>query len=86
MAEPVALADAAQVAGCSVHHFAHLFKASVGLSPMRYLLKLRMQRALELVQTTQLSMGEIGWRVGMPNAARFSQAFRAYWEGPDLKT
>jgi AraC-like DNA-binding protein len=82
LAEPVVLAEAARVAGCSVHHFAHLFKAQVGLSPMRYLLKLRMQRALELVQTTQLGMGEIGWRVGMPNAARFSQAFRAYWNSP----
>jgi len=79
LADPVVLAEAAQVAGCSVHHFAHLFKASLGLSPMRYLLKLRMQRALELVQTTQLGMGEIGYHVGMPNPARFSQAFRAYW-------
>lgn len=79
LAEPLLLAQAAQVAGCSLHHFAHLFKAQVGLSPMRYLLKLRMQHALELVQTTQLAMGEIGYLVGMPNPARFSQAFRAYW-------
>jgi transcriptional regulator GlxA family with amidase domain len=71
--------DAAQAAGCSVHHFAHLFKSRLGLSPMRHLLKLRMQRALELVQTTPLGMGEIGCQVGLPDPARFSQAFRAYW-------
>ena len=80
LAEPVALAEAARVAGCSVHHFAHLFKTSMGVSPMRYLRQRRMQSARELIETTGLSIGEIGYRVGLPDASRFSQAFRAYWK------
>ncbi len=79
IAQDVDLAEAAQVAGCSLHHFAHLFKASMGTSPMRYLRQLRMQRARELVETTRLSMAEIGEQVGLPDPARFSQAFRAHW-------
>jgi AraC family transcriptional regulator len=79
IAHEVDLAEAAQVAGCSLHHFAHLFKASMGTSPMRYLRQLRMQRARELVETTRLSMAEIGEQVGLPDPARFSQAFRAHW-------
>lgn len=78
--QPVDLAEAAQAAGCSLHHFAHLFKTAMGVSPMRYLRQQRMQRARELVETTGLSMAEIGDRVGMPDPARFSQAFRAYWK------
>lgn len=80
LSSPVDLAEAAEVAGCSVHHFAHLFKASMGISPMRYLRQQRMQFARELVETTQLSMCEIADRVGIPDAARFSQAFRSYWQ------
>lgn len=80
LAQPVDLAEAAQVAGCSVPHFAHLFKSAMGVSPMRYLRERRMQSARELIETTRLSISEIGHRVGLPGAARFSQAFRAYWK------
>lgn len=80
--QPIDLAQAAGVAGCSVSHFAHLFKAAMGVSPMRYLRERRMLRARELVETTALSMGEIGLRVGIPEPAQFSQAFRAHWKTP----
>ena len=80
LAEPVCLAEAAEVAGCSVHHFAHLFKAAMGVAPMRYVRDVRMQRARELVETTRLSMREIGLHVGLPEPSRFSQAFRSHWK------
>ena len=80
LAEPVRLAEAAEVAGCSVHHFAHLFKAAMGVAPMRYVRDVRMQRARELVETTRLSMREIGLHVGLPEPSRFSQAFRTHWK------
>lgn len=80
--QPIDLAQAARVAGCSVSHFAHLFKAAMGVSPMRYLRERRMVRARELVETTSLSMGEIALRVGIPEPAQFSQAFRAHWKTP----
>ena len=80
--QPMDLAEAAGVAGCSVSHFAHLFKAAMGVAPMRYLREQRMLRARELVETTQLSMWEIGLRVGIPEPAQFSQAFRAHWKTP----
>lgn len=78
--EPVQLAEAAAVAGCSVHHFAHLFKAAMGVAPMRYVRDLRMQRARELVETSQMSLREIGLQVGLPQPSHFSQAFRAHWK------
>ena len=80
--QPIDLADAARVAGCSVSHFAHLFKAAMGVAPMRYLRQQRMLHARELVETTALSMCEIGLRVGIPEPAQFSQAFRAHWKTP----
>lgn len=80
--QPTDLAEAARVAGCSVSHFAHLFKAAMGVAPMRYLREQRMLHARELVETTALSMCEIGLRVGIPEPAQFSQAFRAHWKTP----
>ncbi|MFG6486549.1 helix-turn-helix domain-containing protein [Roseateles sp. BYS78W] len=80
--QPMDLTEAADVAGCSVSHFAHLFKAAMGVSPMRYLREQRMLHARELVETTRLSMCEIGLRVGIPEPAQFSQAFRAHWRTP----
>jgi AraC family transcriptional regulator len=80
--QPMDLAEAARVAGCSVSHFAHLFKAAMGVAPMRYLREQRMLHARELVETTRLSMCEIGLRVGIPEPAQFSQAFRAHWRTP----
>jgi AraC-like DNA-binding protein len=80
--QPMDLSEAARVAGCSVSHFAHLFKAAMGVSPMRYLREQRMLHARELVETTHLSMCEIALRVGIPEPAQFSQAFRAHWRTP----
>ena len=70
--QPMDLTEAARVAGCSVSHFAHLFKAAMGVSPMRYLREQRMLHARELVETTHLSMCEIALRVGIPEPAQFS--------------
>lgn len=80
--QPIDLSQAARIAGCSVSHFAHLFKAAMGVSPMRYLRERRMVHARELVETTALPIGEIGLRVGIPEPAQFSQAFRAHWRTP----
>jgi len=80
--QPMDLTQAARVAGCSVSHFAHLFKATMGVSPMRYLREQRMLHARELVETTHLSMCEIALRVGIPEPTQFSQAFRAHWRTP----
>lgn len=44
--------------------FSRLFKAEVGMSPSKYIFSLRMQRAVNLLQTTNLSILEISYNCG----------------------
>ena len=54
------------------------FKRQVGVSPLQYLIELRMQRAKELLLTGTLSVSEIAERCGYPNAYYFTNAFRKH--------
>jgi PAS domain S-box-containing protein len=45
-------------------HFARLFKAHFGTSPHRYLRRVRLTAAYDLLSTTDLSVGEIATRTG----------------------
>ena len=57
--EAKTLQDFAQQAGLSVPHFCHLFKTTTGVSPMAYFHELKMKRACELLDHTNLSNKEI---------------------------
>lgn len=53
-------------------------KTLTNLSPNEYINKLRMERAIELLQHTQLSMTEIAERTGFSSNRYFSTAFKKY--------
>ena len=74
------LADAA---GMSRYHFVHAFKKQHGLPPYAYLIRLRVERAAELMRTTGLSLTTIAHELGFASSGRFSEAFkRAYGVTP----
>jgi AraC-like DNA-binding protein len=54
------------------------FKASHGVSPLHYLSRLRLRRALELLQDTPLPVAEIALRCGIPDLAYFSRQIRRH--------
>lgn len=56
---------------------AHLFKSETGMSPQRYLTFVRLQRAKDQLETTFLSVQEIGAAVGIPNPSQFTRSFKA---------
>lgn len=53
-----------------------------GMSPNDYLRKCRMERAEELLRTTQQPVVEICALVGMPDAQYFSRVFKSYYGSP----
>lgn len=62
------------------YHRAHLskaFKQKTGLSPKQYLLKMRMEKAKELLNS-QLTIDQIASSVGFNDALYFSKQFRKY--------
>jgi len=60
----------------SPFHFARLFKKLTGSSPHNYLAGIRATKAQLLLAETDLSVAEIGARVGYLSGSHFTKAFR----------
>ena len=74
--EPLSIQEIAQKLGMSYSSFRKSFKEYAGLSPARYLQDIRLQRARELLCTTDLSVKEIAYRLHFETPAYFSAQFR----------
>jgi AraC family transcriptional regulator len=70
------LGTLASQVGMSRFHFARSFKTSFGVSPHRYLLSERVQRAGQLIQQTDDPISEIALRVGFSSSSELSRLFR----------
>ncbi|KAA2244120.1 helix-turn-helix transcriptional regulator [Salinarimonas soli] len=64
LAEDISLDELAAEARLSPFHFARMFKESVGVPPRAYLTRLRLERACQLLETTDLPVTEIALEVG----------------------
>jgi len=76
LADPFNLAHLAEIVGMSEFHFSRLFKKATGLSPSRYFIGKRVERAQQLLRETDMSIIEIGMSVGYSSPSHFAQVFR----------
>lgn len=82
-ARDVRLNELCSVVNLSPCHLTHLFKATLGTSPTKYLKSIRMQHAQDLLDHSFLSVKEIGMRVGMSDTSHFVRDFKkAYGLSP----
>ncbi len=72
----LAVAHIAARAGLSPYHFSRLFREQTGLSPWAYLLRVRMQRARDLLISTQRPLKEISQLTGFRDYSYFGRTFR----------
>jgi AraC-like DNA-binding protein len=75
-AEELDLDDLAAVAGLSKFHFIRSFCAVYGLTPIAYVGERRVERAQDLLRTTNLTVTEICHAVGYSSLGSFSSRFR----------
>ena len=68
----------AMLANLSVWHFARAFKLSVGVTPHNYLIRRRVERTLELLSGTELSLSEIALAAGFANQSHCARRFRQH--------
>ena len=73
-AHPLQVADLARLAGLSVTRFHARFLAETGQTPMDYVRDRRLQLAHQLLQGSNLAIGEIAARVGYSSQSAFSAA------------
>lgn len=66
----------ANIACFSKDHFAKVFKSILGLSPIDYVIKKRIERAQFLLVTTDLSHNEIIEQTGFKSISYFSRIFK----------
>jgi AraC-like DNA-binding protein len=76
LGDEMSLSAIARVAGMSRFHFARLFRASTGHSPMAYLLRKRIERAKTLLGCGELAICEIAATLGFSDQSHFSRTFR----------
>lgn len=78
-AGPLRLAGLARIAGCSPSHFSALFRRHFGLAPVEFLIRHRMQRAADLLQDKNRTVGEVAGQVGYADLFQFSKIFKKYF-------
>ena len=64
--------------GYSPSHLLALFKKHLGQTPSDYLQRLRIDKALILLATTDLPIGEISSQLGFPSSQYFADRFRRF--------
>lgn len=74
-ARPLDVDALARGAHMSAGHFSRGFRAAFGESPYSYLMTRRVERAMTLLQTTDLSVTEIALAVGSSSLGTFTTRF-----------
>jgi len=74
--EQIIIEDYAQSRGMSVSWFLRNFKQITNTSPMQYVLNLRINNAVSLLENTDYNVTEIGAIVGYDNPLYFSRIFK----------
>jgi AraC-like DNA-binding protein len=74
--ERLSVEQLAEAAGLSRAHFSREFRAAFGESPHSYLLTRRMERAAALLRTTDRSVTDICFSVGLQSVGSFTSSFK----------
>lgn len=74
-AEPITIDDIAACSHVSRRHFFRLFEQAVGMAPMEYLKKVRLQKAAAMLLTTNANVTEVAYACGFNDSNYFSTLY-----------
>lgn len=80
LSNSVSLADAARAACLSPFHFHRAFQSAFGVTPHRYALQHRLERAWHLLRATNRSITEICLETGFESLGSFSSLFHRTYD------
>jgi AraC-like DNA-binding protein len=81
----VSLAEVASCCCISPSHFSRAFKSSTGVTPSAWMLRLRVDRAKDLLRGSDVSIAEVASQCGFADQAHFTRTFsRHVGESPGL--
>lgn len=70
------LEDLLQIAHMSRSNLMRVFRKATGQTPIEYLTRLRIQRAMEMLRNTDLPITEIAFKIGFRDSNYFTRQFR----------
>jgi AraC family transcriptional regulator len=76
LGEPIDVGSLASIVGRSPFHFTRVFTRSVGVTPHRYVVHLRLRRALELIREEKGSFADVAARTGFADQSHLSRWVR----------
>jgi AraC family transcriptional regulator len=71
----ITLADLAKMINMSVPNFSSVFRETMGVSPMEYLTRIRLQNAADLLQNSDKKIIDIAEECGFFSISNFIKAF-----------
>ncbi len=74
--EAIRLGDIATATHTNAYYLSHLFKAEIGLSPMKYVILRRIGEAQNLLINTDMTITQIAAQVGYNNSNYFQNVFK----------
>jgi AraC family transcriptional regulator, glycine betaine-responsive activator len=77
--EPLTAVELAQLAGLSLRQIQRMFHETLGTTPTKYYLRLRLQRARALLVQSDMSITQIAVACGFQSACHFSKSYRAMY-------
>jgi len=76
LGEPIEVATLAGIAGLSEFHFTRVFARSVGMTPHRYVVHQRLQRAVELLRAGTSGLADIAASTGFADQSHLARWMR----------
>ena len=74
--EDITIAKLETVANCSGKTLTRRFQKVIGLSPLAYIQKMRIETAKRLLESKDMTFNEITWEVGYNDSSSFHKAFK----------
>ncbi len=76
LCQEIRLEDMAAAAGLSPYHFCRQFKQATGVTPLRYVLERRIDRAKQLILDTETPLVDLSLLLGFSSQSHFTVIFR----------
>jgi AraC-like DNA-binding protein len=77
--QEISIEQMAQTLGYHRTHLSKMFKQHTGMSPMNFLLKIRMERAKHLLMQEKLTIEQVASSVGFSDPLYFSKQFKKWY-------
>jgi AraC family transcriptional regulator len=74
----ISLRELSAASGLSRFHFSRLFKRQTGVSPAKYVERIRIEQAKALIVRAQMSLADVALAVGFADQSHFARRFRVH--------